>query len=83
MTKTATESSSLYRLSVTIENVGMMKAQIEKELKRRNVLGASITNIQKLGSTGLIIFNVDDRGYWAKLTPTGKIKRNSIRRDVF
>ena len=60
-----------------------MQAQIEKELRRKNVLGASITKIYKCGNTGLITFDIDDREYWAKLTPTGKIKRNSIRRDVF
>jgi len=60
-----------------------MQAQIEKELRRKNILDASITKLYKAGDTGLITFNLNDREYWAKLTPTGKIKRNSIRRDVF
>lgn len=60
-----------------------MKAQIEKELKRTNCLHGEIANIGIIGDTELIDFTMAGRAYWARLTPTGKLKKNSIRIDNF
>ena len=57
--------------------------QIDKELQRRNVTGSLIANIQEIGDTGLIDFTLDGKSFWAKLTPTGKLKKNSIRINNF
>ena len=57
--------------------------QIEKELKRKNINKSHVFGVKKLGDTGLIIFDVNAREYWATLTPTGKLKKNSIRINNF
>lgn len=45
--------------------------------------GNYISNIKEIGDTGLIIFGIDDKDFWARLTATGRLKRNSIRIDNF
>ena len=60
-----------------------IESQIYKELQRRNVTGSFIGNVQEIGDTGLINFTIDGKSFWATLTPTGKLKKNSIRINNF
>ena len=60
-----------------------MKAQIEKELNLTGLKDSRIENIGRIGDTELIDFLVNGRAYWAKLTPTGKLKKNSVRLNNF
>ena len=55
-----------------------LRAQIIKEFQAKDV-----TNIEYHGNTGLITFLINGKEYWAKLTPTGRVKKNSIRINNF
>jgi len=62
-----------------------LQAQLNKEMQRLNIREGHEhdNNVQVIGDTGLITFSVAGRGFWAKLTPTGKLKKGSIRIDNF
>jgi hypothetical protein len=60
-----------------------LKKQIENELKRTKVNGATIKNIKESQDLRLVFFTIqveaNDKDFWARLTPTGRLKKNSIR----
>ena len=60
-----------------------LQTQITKEMHRLNINGNHDDNVKIIGDTGLITFTVNDKSFWAKLTPTGKLKKNSIRINNF
>ena len=60
-----------------------LQAQITKEMQRVNLNGNPDNNVEIIGDTGLITFTVNDKSFWAKLTPTGKLKKNSVRINNF
>ena len=60
-----------------------LQTQITKEMQRLKINGNHDGNIKFIGNIGLITFTVHSKPFWAKLTPTGKLKKNSIRIDNF
>ena len=60
-----------------------LQAQITKEMKRVNLNDTPDDNVEIIGDTGLITFTVHSKPFWAKLTPTGKLKKNSVRINNF
>ena len=61
------------------------KNKLEKEIKaefNRTSINYQIINNIRLIVDDLITFDADDKNFWARLTPTGKLKKNSIRIDV-
>ena len=60
-----------------------LQAQITKEMQRVNFNDTPDDNIKIIGDTRLITFTVHSKSFWAKLTPTGKLKKNSIRINNF
>ena len=60
-----------------------LQTQITKEMQRVNINGTPNNNVEIIGDTGLITFTVNDKSFWAKLTPTGKLKKNSVRINNF
>jgi len=59
-----------------------LQTQITKEMQRLKINGNHDDNIKIIGDTGLITFTIRSKSFWAKLTSTGRLKRNSIRIDV-
>lgn len=55
------------------------RQQIEVEFGQ-NVI---ITDIAKIGDTGLLVFKINYVDYYARLTAKGKIRKNSIKKDNF
>jgi len=60
-----------------------LQTQIAKEMQRLKINGNHDDNIHIIGDTGLITFTVHSKPFWAKLTATGKLKKNSIRINNF
>ena len=60
-----------------------LQTQIIKEMQRLKINCNHDDTINIIGDTGLITFTVYSKPFWAKLTPTGKLKKNSIRIDNF
>ncbi len=71
---------------MTPEQYSKIKDQLAAESERLNFLQhytsrTDITNIKVIRDSGIIIFQGNGVDFWAKLTKTGKIKKNSIRID--
>jgi hypothetical protein len=62
------------------EEKEMIRKQIENELKKLKVHGV-IKNIEELCNSRLIIYTVDGKYFWGRLTAGGNLKKGSIRID--
>ena len=60
-----------------------LKKQIEVEFNFNDKDVLEINNIELLDDSNLLTFDLVNKPYWAKLTKTGKIKKHSLRRNLF
>ena len=81
MSQETAEAEKILLAKCAVEGMDMEKIakQIEKEL------GRGVSEVEVCGGdTGIVTFkNINDIGYWAKVTPTGRLKKNSIRKNLF
>lgn len=60
-----------------------LKTQLENEVARINLYKTQISNINvHSNDSGLVTFQIGNTNFWAMLTKTGKLKKNSIRIDL-
>lgn len=60
-----------------------LEYQLKEELKRKNWEDSVIiANVKELNGFVFFTVKVNDRNFWATLTGSGKVKRNSVRIDL-